>query len=65
MTGVVLLKLAAIASVLSVCFLGAVAISPESEAGLIAALASPTVIVALTLAAGGYVWMRNAILRQI
>jgi hypothetical protein len=65
MTAWVALKLAAIASVLCVFLLGAVAISPQSEADLIAAMASPAVIVYLTLTAVCYVWTRNAILRQI
>lgn len=61
-TAVMVLKLAAIAAVLYAVFLGITWIHPSSAAGLLAALASPLVILAVTLVAFGYVWMRNAIL---
>lgn len=64
-TVIIILKLAAIGAVLAGVFLGAAALAPESKPGLIAALGSPAVAVALTLAGIAYVWMRNALLRQI
>ena len=63
MTGLFTLKLAAIVGVLCVFFLGFTAISSDGGAALLAALVSPTVLVALTLGAMGYVWIRNAVLR--
>jgi hypothetical protein len=62
MTAIFTLKLAAIVVVLCAVFFGIAAISSASAAALLAALVSPTVIVALTLAAMGYVWIRNAVL---
>jgi hypothetical protein len=64
-TVAVVLKLAAIAVVLFALFAGAALISPQSKAGIAAALASPAVIVLLTLAGVCYVSTRNAIKRQI
>jgi hypothetical protein len=61
-TAVMVLKLAAIAAVLYAVFLGVTWIHPSSAASLLAALASPLVILSVTLVAFGYVWMRNAIL---
>jgi hypothetical protein len=63
MTAIFTLKLAAIVGVLCALFFGVAAISSDGAAALLAALVSPTVIVALTLAATCYVWIRNAILR--
>jgi hypothetical protein len=65
MTATVVLKLAAIAAVLAGFFAGAVRLFPEREAGFTAALTSPAAIVLLTVVAAGYVWTRNAILRQV
>jgi uncharacterized membrane protein len=65
MSAAVVLKLAVIAAVLVAFFAGAVRLFPEREAALTAALTSPAGIVLLTLVAAGYVWTRNAILRQI
>jgi hypothetical protein len=63
MTVVFTLKLAAIIGVLGAFLFGTAAISPTGASAVVEALASPTVIVALTLAATCYVWIRNAILR--
>ena len=65
MTAAVLLKLALIAAILGAFFAGAVQLFPASEAALMAAFTSPSVMVLLTFVAAGYVWARNAILRQI
>jgi hypothetical protein len=65
MTVVLAAKLMAIAGVLGIVLVGAVLISPDSKDSLVAALASPAVLAALTLVAVGYVWARNAIFRQI
>jgi hypothetical protein len=58
-------KLLAIAIVLGLVLAGAVLASRDSEPDLAAALASPVVIVALTLVAVGYAWARNAIVKQL
>jgi len=63
MTTVAVLKLAAIAGALYALFLGTAWAYPPSAAGILAALSSPTVLVAVTLVAFGYVWMRNALFR--
>ena len=63
MTTVVALKLAAIAGALYALFLGAAWAHPPSAPRIMAALTSPVVLVSMTLAAFGYVWMRHAILR--
>ena len=63
MTVVFTLKLAAIIGVLGAFLFGTAAISPSGASAVLEALVSPTVIVALTLAATCYVWIRNAILR--
>jgi len=63
MTIVFTLKLAAIVGLLCAVLFGVAAITPTGAAALLEALVSPTVIVALTLAATAYVWIRNAILR--
>jgi hypothetical protein len=63
MTAMFTLKLAAIGGVLAIVFFGVASISADGGAALLAALVSPTVIVALTLAATCYLWVRNAILR--
>ena len=63
MTTAAVLKLAAIAGALYALFLGAAWAQPSSAAGILAALTSPAVLVAVTLVAFGYVWMRNALLR--
>jgi hypothetical protein len=62
MTALFTLKLAALVGVLCAFFFGVAAISSDGAAALLAALVSPTVIVALALAAMGYVWIRNAVL---
>jgi hypothetical protein len=63
MTAIVVLKLAAIGGVLFAFFLGAAKLFPASAEDLFAALASPIVLAVVTLAAVGWVWMRNAIRR--
>jgi hypothetical protein len=61
-TALIVVKLAAIAIGLSAIFLGVAWIHPASAESLVAALASPLVLAAVTAVAFGYVWMRNAIL---
>jgi hypothetical protein len=63
MTTVAVLKLAAIAGALYVLYLGAAWAHPPSASRIVAALTSPLTLMAMTLAASAYVWMRNAILR--
>lgn len=63
MTTVVALKLAAIAAALYALFLGASWAHPPSAARIVSALTSPVVLVAMTLVAFGYVWIRHAIFR--
>ena len=64
-TGAMVLKLAAIAAALLLFFAGTARLFPESGAGLVAALTSPFALVLVTVAAAGYVWVRNALLRQV
>jgi hypothetical protein len=61
MTAVVVVKLAAIGGALYALFLGTATLFPGSADDLLAALTSPIVLVALTLVAIGWVWIRNAI----
>jgi hypothetical protein len=63
MTILFTLKLAVIIGVLCAFLFGTAAISPTGASAVLEALVSPTVIVALALAATFYVWIRNAILR--
>ena len=63
MTTVAVLKLAAIAGALYALFLGAAWAHPPSAARFVAALTSPIILVAVTLVAFAYVWVRNAILQ--
>ncbi|HEX5048167.1 MAG TPA: hypothetical protein VFX89_13695 [Gammaproteobacteria bacterium] len=65
MTASMAVKLAAMAAAVFAVLAGAVLISPQSEAGLSAALTSPTVIALMTLIAACYLWTRNAILRAL
>ena len=61
-TSLIVLKLAALAVFLYAIFLGVAWIRPSSAASLLAAFASPLVLVSVTAVACGYGWMRNAIL---
>ena len=63
MTAVVVMKLAAIAGALYALFLAAAWAHPASAEGILAALTSPAVLVAVTLVAFLYVWTRNALFR--
>ena len=60
-TAVVVLKLAAIGGALYALFLGVAWLFPGSAAALFAALASPLVLVVVTLVTLGWVWVRHAI----
>ena len=61
MTAIVVLKLAAIGGVLYALFVGTAWLSPASVERIFAALASPIVLVAVTLVTLGWVWVRNAL----
>ena len=63
MTTVAVLKLAAIVGALYALFLGAAWAHPPSAARFVAALTSPIILVAVSLVAFAYVWVRNAIFR--
>ena len=63
MTIIAVLKLAAIAGALYALFLVAAWAHPPSAARIVGALISPVLLVAVTLVAFAYVWIRNAILR--
>jgi hypothetical protein len=57
------LKLAAIGGVLYALFVGTAWLSPASVERIFAALASPIVLVVVTLVTLGWLWVRNALRR--
>jgi hypothetical protein len=63
MTAVVVLKLAAIGGVLYALFVGTAWLFPASAERIFAALASPIVLLAVTLVTLGWLWVRNALRR--
>ena len=63
MTAIVVLKLAALGGVLYALFVGTEWLFPASAERIFAALASPIVLVAVTLVTLGWVWVRHALRR--
>ena len=61
MTAIVVLKLAAIAAVLTALILGAAWLFPGSAERFFAALASPVVLVVVTLVTLAWAWIRHAL----
>ena len=63
LTAVVVLKLAAIGGVLYALLVGTAWVFPTSAERIFAALVSPIVLVVVTLATLGWLWVRNALRR--